>query len=326
MQPTITKQPANENLPDTLELMHYYTASTYLTISDSLEFQPIWQHTVPREALAHDFLMHGILALAALHIAHVRPDQKDRYVSSALRHNDTALVSFRVALQQVTKENCDALFGFSTILLVLTLAFAQTHSHLKEHDPIEDLIQVFTLLQGTRSVLDSAMRWIATGPLGPLVRRGLAARNRNPSAVSASKGPAHPTEQALNRLENCSQRSIESPSSREVYSLAIQKLKGCAARAREHPGDRAAVIGWLVLLQTEYIASVKSREPVALAILGHYGVLLDTLKEEWFVMDLGTRIVEAVYERIPEEWRPSMDWAIQQVGSRPPGLEEIELA
>lgn len=59
-----------------------------------------------------DFLMQGTLALAALHIANGRPDQKDIYVSSALRHNDMVIFSFRSVLQQVTGENCHALFGF----------------------------------------------------------------------------------------------------------------------------------------------------------------------------------------------------------------------
>jgi hypothetical protein len=296
--PSITEQSTNTDLPDALELMHHYTASTYLTILDLVDFQSIWQHTVPKEAPAHDFLMHGILALAALHIAHGRPDQKDRYVSSALRHNSTAIVSFRRALQQVTEENCHALFGFSTILLVLTLAFAQTHSRTRTEDSdlIEDLMQVFTLLQGTRSVLESAMNWIAMGPLGPLVRRGLAARNGKQNTTSTCSDPAHATEQALDRLEGYNQHTVESLGSREVCSLAIKKLRGCGARARALPGDRAAVVGWLVLLESGYIASVKRRESMALAVLGHYGVLLDTLKEKWFVMDLGLRIVEVVCE------------------------------
>ena len=314
VQPSIPQQPTNKDLPDALELMHHYTASTYLTISDSVEFQSIWQHIIPNEALTHDFLMHGILAMAALHIAHDRPDQKDRYISSALRHNNTAIVSFRSALEQVTEENCHALFAFSTVLLVVTLAFAQTGT--TERDPVQDLIQVFTLLQGTRSVLESAMKWIETGPLEPLVRRGLASRNRVQRATPAQTDPIHPTEQALHCLEACCQRSSKSPSSREVYSLAVEKLKRCAARARQNQGDRAAVVGWLVLVTSEYIAAVKSKDPMALVILGHYGVLLHTLKEEWWVMDLGGRIVEAVCEQLSSEWRPLMDWASQQVGAR----------
>ena len=323
-QPSIPQQPTAEYSPDTLELMHRYTASTYLTISDSVEFQSIWQHTVPEEALTHDFLMHGILALAALHIAHDRPDLKDRYISSALRHNNTAIVSFRSALEQVTEGNCHALFAFSTILLVLTLAFAQTGA--KKHDPVEDLMQVFTLLQGTRSVLESAMKWIATGPLEPLVRRGLARRDRPQHAVPTENKPSDPTEQALNRLKECCQHTVESPNRIEVYSLVLEKLKGCAARARQHPDDHAAVVGWLVLVNSEYIDSVKSQEPMALVILGHYGVLIHTLKEAWWIVDLGERIVEAVCAQIPANWSPLMDWATRQVGSRQPSPREDEPA
>ena len=323
-QPSVPQQPTDEHLPDALELMHQYTAYTYLTISDSVDFQPIWQHTVPKEALTHDFLMHGILALAALHIAHERPEQEDLYISSALRHHNTAIVSFRSALQQVTEENCHAMFAFSTILLVLTLAFAQTG--IQERDSIQDLIQIFTLLQGTCLVLESAMKWITTGPLEPLVRRGLAGRNRAQEAAQRQDNSTDPAEQALNSLEEYCQRTVESPSSSDAYSLAIGKLRGCAARARQNPGDHAAVVGWLVLVNSEYIDSVKNKDPVALVIMGLYGVLLDKLKGEWWILDMGERIVEAICEQIPAESLPLMDWALRQVGLRQTSLNEDEHA
>ena len=167
----------NAETPDNLELMHYYAASTYLTISVSVPFQHIWQRGVPKEVLSHSFLMHGILALAALHIAYNRPEEENRYTLAAQRHYNTAISSFRIVLEQVTAENCTRLFAFSTILLVLTLAFAKTHSHTENQNPIEDLMQIFTVLQGARVVLRSVIQWIALGPLEPLIRRGLARKN-----------------------------------------------------------------------------------------------------------------------------------------------------
>src|SRR2546423_3207086 len=108
-----------------LELMHYYTAFTSLTISDMAAFKQIWQEIVPKEAQSHAFLMHGLLALGALHIGHDRPQEKDSYTAVALRHYNVALPLFRTALKQVTEDNCNALFAFSAILIVLSLAFAQ---------------------------------------------------------------------------------------------------------------------------------------------------------------------------------------------------------
>lgn len=51
-----------------LELMHFYTASTSLTLSNAPSRRNVWQSVVPQIAFSHDFLLHGLLAFAALHL------------------------------------------------------------------------------------------------------------------------------------------------------------------------------------------------------------------------------------------------------------------
>ncbi|KAI4169915.1 MAG: hypothetical protein LQ346_008919 [Caloplaca aetnensis] len=308
---------------DHLELMHYYTSSTYLTISDSIEFQHIWQDIVPKEALSHTFLMHGILALAALHIAYDRPDEEDRYVLAALKHYDISIGSFRTMLQQVTADNCSALFAFSTILLVITLAFAQTHSHAEHGNPVVDLIQVFTLLQGTQAVLRSALQWIALGPLGPLVRRGLSGSKQ----VAPPKSDDTLTfERTLDQLQAHNERIAENVESRELYDRTIQRLRGCVKRIATYPGDRAAVMGWLVFLESSYVSALERGEPMALVIFAHYGVILHTLRQDWFVRDLGAQVVEMVHLQADDVWMPMLYWPMQQVGLRAEGLDTNQRA
>lgn len=325
VSPGIPVEAAREQNPGNLELMHHYTASTYLTISDSVEFQHIWQKVVPKEALAHDFLMHGILALAALHLAHERRGEKGRYNSAALRHYNLAIPSFRAVLEQVTPENCHALFSLSTILIVMTLAFAQTHSQPEEQDPVADILQIFTLLQGTQAVIQSAMRSIALGPMGPLVRRGLVARNHAPS-MSIWNDPTQPFEQALDRLDACAVRTVENVGSREMYSLAVEKLRASFGRVRCYPGDRAAAVAWLLFMESSYVSAVRNSEPMALVIFAHYGVILHTLRGNWFVQDLASRLIDVIHSHLEDDWRPLVHWPMQKVGLMGEGLTSFERA
>ena len=293
--------------------MHYYTAFTSLTISQLAAFKQLWQEVVPREAQSHPFLMRGILAFAALHIVHDRPQEKERYTTVALGHYNVALASFRTALKQVTAENCTALFAFSSILIILSLAFAQLHPPAQNRSAVEELIQIFILLQGVRVVLQSAMPWVSQGPLGPLLRRGVARQNEVPKY--SHRLPQDFIE-ALDRLQEYNEQTSESVDSHEIYSVAIKALRECLSKIEANPGDNAAALSWLVFLESSYISSLKSKQPLALVILAHYGVLLHDLREHWFAQDWGVRLVEVVHLDLPEKWKPMVHWPMERVGLR----------
>jgi hypothetical protein len=296
-----------------LELMHHYTAYTSLTIADFVSLDHIWQSVIPTAALSHPFLMYGILALAALHIAHDRPQVKDSYTPVALQYYNAAIASFRSALKKVSADNCTALFGFSSILIVLSFAFAQSPSPAQNQNPVDELVQIFTLLQGVRVVLQSATPWISSGPLSPLLRRNDAL----PSG--ATRNAIHmprDLDDALIRLQGYSERTYETVDSHEMYNQTIQSLRNCREEIEANQGDRAAAINWLVFLESSYVASLKDRQPLALAILAHYGVVLNGFQGSWFVQGLGTRVIEAVHLSLSERWKPLVHWPMEQVGLR----------
>lgn len=296
-----------------LELMHYYTAFTCLTISDLAAFKQIWQEIVPREAQSHHFLMYGILALAALHIGHDRSQSKGIYTAVARRHYNAAIASFRAALKRVTPDNSNALFAFSAILIVLSLAFAQSHPPAETHNAVEELIQIFTLLQGVRVVLQSAMPWVAQGPLSPLLRRGVISPEDIPMP---SPGIPPDFDEALIYLEGCNERMSENADDHEMYNVAIQALRGSLEKIEANPRDRAAALNWLVFLESSYVSSLMSKKPFALVILAHYCVILDGLREHWFVQDWGVRVIEVVHANLSEEWRSLVHWPMKQIGLR----------
>ena len=296
-----------------LELMHYYTAFTSLSISDMAAFKPIWQEAVPKEAQSHPFLMHGMLALAALHIAHDRPQAKDIYTAVALKHYNVALVSFRTSLKQVTEENCTALFGFSALLIILSLAFAQSHPSTQDMSAIEELIQTFTLLRGVRVVLQSAMQWVAQGPLGALLNRSVTLQYALPK--HSVRLPPDFIE-ALDRLDGYNERRSETADRHKVYSVAINAIRVCLKKIEDNPCDNAAALNWLVFLESSYVSALKTNQPLALVILAHYGVVLHGLLEHWFVQDWGVRLIEVVYMNLGEEWKSLVHWPMEQVELR----------
>ncbi|KAF2088811.1 hypothetical protein K490DRAFT_19036, partial [Saccharata proteae CBS 121410] len=98
-----------------LHLMHHYTKTTSTTYSTREELIEVWQSWVPAAAIKYPFLMHGILATSALHLAHTHPNEALKYLSLFTNHQSLALTGFRSALPSITPENCHAIFAASMI-------------------------------------------------------------------------------------------------------------------------------------------------------------------------------------------------------------------
>ncbi|GKT89252.1 DUF814 domain-containing protein [Colletotrichum tofieldiae] len=101
-----------------LELMHHYSTTTCLTLPRSNDVSQIWQFEVPRLGLTYMFLMHEILAISALHLGYLHPEQRESYALHASQHQSDAIAGMRESLMQITPDNCHALFGTSSLLVL----------------------------------------------------------------------------------------------------------------------------------------------------------------------------------------------------------------
>ncbi|TKA26840.1 hypothetical protein B0A50_04286 [Salinomyces thailandicus] len=71
-----------------MQLMHHYSthvAHTSLGVREHIMY--LWRDVIPQEALRHPFLLHGLLAMSAMSLAYLRPDETDKFVTSRFSHN-----------------------------------------------------------------------------------------------------------------------------------------------------------------------------------------------------------------------------------------------
>ena len=134
--------------------MNHWTASTWETLSDQkTKFQEMWQTVAVNEAMSNPFLMHGILALSALHLASEsrdRPEKSRDHRAAALRHHDQAIALFRPVLSKITSHNCHTIFAFSALLVILSFALPGFPLEETTKSPVEELLTIITLLKGVQ--------------------------------------------------------------------------------------------------------------------------------------------------------------------------------
>jgi hypothetical protein len=152
--------------------MHHWTTIT----ADSLSIRPdmchVWRVTIPREGYRHPFVMHGILALSAIHKSFLLPQDRKKYRALSDYHQAVGSEGFRSALQSIDAENNMALFGFATCLVATMMSQPSQHMDGEINDPLHRFMELVSILRGYKTILAPLIPHILQSEFAPLMHGG----------------------------------------------------------------------------------------------------------------------------------------------------------
>ncbi|CAG8284397.1 unnamed protein product [Penicillium salamii] len=297
--------PSNVSGVRELELMHKFSTETYQSLCTTNSGHYVWQIAIPRIALQYDFLMNGILALGALHIAAaLEPPASLAYIDTALQYHSLTFAPYRFAVDHINPMNCEAVLAQSIITTVIGIAIPRVSSARGETTGItENIVVVFELLQGVKKIHRIGESWI---------KLELFARRRN-NWDSSSMGLDNETQVALDRLGTLNDESLASidPDQHQINKEAIIHLRHFSMRIA-NVVDAANVLAWLAMVDKEFVDNVRRRQPLALLILMHWGVLLGELDgQHWWARDSGRALVSELLTTLQPadaQWAKAVAW------------------
>ncbi|KAL3480571.1 C6 zinc finger domain protein [Aspergillus californicus] len=265
-----------------LELLHEWHTVTAVSLAADKTQQNILRVEMPREALSSPFLMHSILAVAALHKAQTLSGvDRVRYSDTAMKHHNKSLSLCSPLLKNITPANCHALFAFSSLVPVFRAAVHVTGASRAYN--IAGVVESFRLIRGTASVVDRAKPWIAEGPFHPLLRVG---HFRQQLAEED-------TQRGLNLLEGI--RSM-------IYNLPVVRLDSivhAAAGTLLHllqvyldTGDERAIMAWPVLVEPLFFDLLLEQNRAALLVLASLGCVWGIVPPHWWFEGWAAFLVE----------------------------------
>ncbi|PGG98232.1 hypothetical protein AJ79_08941 [Helicocarpus griseus UAMH5409] len=302
------------NLQD-LELMMNWCNFGLRSFPIEPEYERVWKVVLPRESLAHPFLMHGILALSALDLARRRDDNavdvhQRRYLSIALAHQSRALALFRPLLGNINPENCNAMFLLSTLMTVFAFGFPQTSDPVNIGGPIEDLHLVILLSRGMQQVLSTSMHWIKNGELSAIVELE--------DYVPHIPDDAKLALQELRRLnEDCGRNDPQHALEKDVYNDAIDLVQFILEKIHSGAKRANSAVMWAIKAPPRYLELMRQYKPMALVVLAHYCVILHHLRDIWWIEGWSVSVLRAVWSSLDDNWRQSLRWAIDVTGFTP---------
>lgn len=294
--------------------MHFYTVSTSQTFSNVPARRHVWQSVIPQIALSHDFLLHGLLALAALHLSRVSPERKDNLLAIASTHHAVALPIFRSAVQGLNSQNPHACSAFGTLLTVYEWAATKHTSNLffatAQHPAEPSTIEWVQLLRGSGRVVSCYYEEIGRGPLAPILQWDLAAESE------AETHPAEPVRFAA--LEELWELDRLAVTAAEVETLkeALRWLRiiyTIMTTPNSNNDPASAALSWPVRVPEMYLTMVRQRHPAALILLSHFCLLLNKVEDFWWIHGMSRRLLQEIHQTIGSEWEPWIAWPLQDL-------------
>lgn len=295
-----------------LELLHNFTTSTSFTLNNEPTLKTLWRINVVQVAFGYEFVMNAILALSALHLAHFRPGKAPFYFTQARLLHQNGLRVAAAMLTQVDDENCSAIYIFTALTSIITLA--------SPRDPGDILLvkdsgiaEWLTMFRGTRSIIMNSGHILHNGVLGPMFKAG----ERRAAFRDVQPTEHHIEEDMLKDLQYLISRHSTNEKELEVYTESIEELRKSflvvyAEGFQSY--DSADVYIWLFRIKEEYLLLLQQKRQEALAIFAFYCVILKRFEGAWWMKGWTTHLMTRIYALLDEQHRSWVRWPIEETG------------
>ncbi|KAJ5588189.1 hypothetical protein N7537_010867 [Penicillium hordei] len=291
--------------------MGHFTSSTAYTISPRTEVLQLWQKVISEDAISCPFLAHGILAFSALHLASLRPSQREKYEQRCRRHQNEAIPEYRRVIQDIRPGIAGPVFAMASLVVLLGLATISDNALPKEdtlsrHRPdLTDVKALFTIVRGLEAVLKHG-----TAVWDTITNSCYRVAMTGHTAISGQvlELPVDVQLRYQQLMTDCLDSLLAREKSAKLACLdAIESLQGIHSEllflvsengSEEVELEPAYVVKWLALVPSEFVTLLQEENTAALIILGDFFALFQLLENMWFLKNVSTNALNAIQEVI----------------------------
>ena len=294
-----------------LRLLHHYTTVTAQTLGADAEAHKVYTTIVPQTAFEYPFLLHVILALAALHLSRLSGSGPEaiEYALVGGRHHDAALANFQATVRDIDESNFKAVLMFAGALFPYSCASSIDPTHDVDH-AFDSLLSNFTLTRRVRPMVSSFYTTMKASILQKLIPEDVKGTNW------LTQEP--PVETPLVQLRKFAEavHHLYPPDIVDAYGYAIHILIltfAATEKSNEPPSDALLKI-WIHFVTDRYVELLSERQPGSLIIYAHYAVLLQKSSSRyWYFAGVPEQILRVAEALVPSEWSGWLDWPKEQL-------------
>ncbi|KAI9368164.1 hypothetical protein BJX61DRAFT_525222 [Aspergillus egyptiacus] len=246
--------------------------------------------------------MHGILALAAVHLARTKHEgSKSMYLSAAVSHQSQALTAFCPLLDNITDSNSVAIFAFASIVTVYSLAFPEAPDCPDPRMAVDDLCQVIVFAQGLHQIFARAADHLQDSILKPLFQWHDLEQRLTDDACFAFEELRDAV--YLHGAEYA----------HHSYLKTIDCIQDSLAEISGEFNAVAAATRIAIRMPSIFVTLLRNYDPLALVILSYYCAVLHRLRHHWCLGDRGAQAAHALWFILRDEWRHLIHWVMKDI-------------
>ncbi|KAI2784592.1 hypothetical protein F4815DRAFT_128438 [Daldinia loculata] len=288
-------------------LYQHFIKSTSIAQADDSASIAVWREFIPDLATRHPYLLHEILAVAALHLRSATPEHAKFLERVATEHQARAIPLFREALAASSAETALPLFACSCLFIPYHFAAAKDALSLLFNEETGSLAEWLVLIHGTAAVTVEHGPTIMKSPL-----RVLLGDLSTPKPEELSDGPTDA------RLLGLGEELPIAPEHKEAYAQVMYKLRlsfYLSDQADTALNRKNAALRFPPFMNQQRIGDdLAARNPAALIIMAFWCVLLHRVEDRWWLKERVNPLLIKIEELVPPEYRYLMTWPMEEVG------------
>ncbi|KAJ5247132.1 hypothetical protein N7468_002115 [Penicillium chermesinum] len=259
-------------------------------------------------ATASPYLLDSILALAALHLASLDPENRDYWLDAASRYQSQSCSGLSRTLPEITERHYEPAFVASVFILIFATGFPVISLDGVPEDPVSRVTEVRLLLSGTSMLFHRMNEIGAEGELDGWLVIGhtevpLNDRHGNQNSPSHSN--------LVHSLRQIEPLIINNESPNRVTYQASWQSTIQAIEPWPKRGPRGGIMAWPLSVTEQYISLLQQGDWMARILFLHYAVGMHLMSKRWYVRDWGRRLVLGILEHVDEvplTWRDTITW------------------
>jgi len=279
-----------------LRVMHHWSTFTWNKLSVGQPgMDQVLQITLPSLAFEKEWLLHGVLAVASLHMQRLLPDSVELQRQTST-YRVKAVSGFRQALSQINPTDNDSYEAALLMAILLVVLCSQ------DNDSEYELVVVnwLVLYQGLNTVMHfRPFGEVALSKVAPVFNRQI---------TKLIAVPIIPT-LLMSMMANV---SIDDPDYGYVedYCRVLDSVAALFASASQD-GLTAPLFTRIITFPSyfgvEFLAFAKAKRPRALVILAWYLSFMKLIKGLWWIQGLPERDIKAINRILDPEWDVFME-------------------
>jgi hypothetical protein len=265
------------SLPD-LRLLHHWTTKGYIAVHPSLaKRHDVWQNGIIELGFEHTFVLHGVLALSAVHKASfLLPAERQSFLFQADVHISQALETMRKNLIISSEETAVPMFVLSAVLLTYNFGSVQE----KPEDPIGSLHHCFMLMNGIKVVIGQHWGRIQLSPVVKPILEMISASTIR-ALDELAKDSTHPQTLRLMELTELILDNRDKEACTEAI-MQLHRIAVCIPHINSEYDAYHFLFPWAARLSNHYFDLLAAYNPIACIITVYFSALLASVRSVWW--------------------------------------------